>query len=367
MNRVRHMTVVMVMLLVLFATPASAAATPKISYNIGDQNYFTYAKVINSYLIPDGNNGMIRVEYTDDQVIAENYDLNGKMQSQKSIAMELNRFGGFYFDNSCYYLVFGQENDEESNSKEVIRIVKYDVNWNRMGAASVYGANTVDPFHSGSLRMISYGNNLIIRTSHLMYKTDDGYRHQANLTICVDTSSMTVKDIQSAISYIATGYVSHSFNQFVARDGGNLIAVDHGDANPRAIVLCQFPNTMSTGTLSRVNSANILNISGDYGDNTTGASIGGLEVSDSSFLVAGNSVNQSSGADLYSGRNIFLTVTDRNNIGSTSLKWLTSYPSGEDHPHRPGQPPLLADPVLRAAPGAGGKAAGVSGIAPPYG
>lgn len=38
--------------------------------------------------------------------------------------------------------MFGQKNEEENDSKEVIRVVKYSKDWQRLGAASLYGANT---------------------------------------------------------------------------------------------------------------------------------------------------------------------------------------------------------------------------------
>ena len=38
------------------------------------------------------------------------------------------------------------------------------------------------------------GKYLVIHTSHEMYQTSDGYNHQANVTIQVDTETMTITD-----------------------------------------------------------------------------------------------------------------------------------------------------------------------------
>ena len=47
----------------------------------------------------------------------------------------------------CASIIQGcQSNAAESDSAEVIRVVKYDKDWNRLGAASLKGANTTIPF-----------------------------------------------------------------------------------------------------------------------------------------------------------------------------------------------------------------------------
>lgn len=68
---------------------------------------------------------------------------------------------------------------------EVIRIVKYDKSWNRLGQASVYGANTKVPFKAGAVRCAESGGMLYIHTCHEMYKHTDGKNHQANMSIAV--------------------------------------------------------------------------------------------------------------------------------------------------------------------------------------
>ena len=56
----------------------------------------------------------------------------------------------------------------------------------------------------------------------------------------VDTASMKVTDSYTDISNISQGYVSHSFNQFIDLDGNQIVAVDHGDAYPRSVVLTKY-------------------------------------------------------------------------------------------------------------------------------
>lgn len=333
MNKIQIMIVSVILSVALLITGAWAqSGAPVNSENKGAQDYRTWASVVNSYLYDSENNTMTRVEYVNEQqIIVEKYDMNGNLLEQKIISRELELFGGFYTYNKYHYLVFGQMNDAQDDTAEVLRVVKYSNDWKRIGAASVYGENTVMPFDAGSLRMVGSGDYLMIRTCHLMYRSPrDGLRHQANMTISINTATMTVSEIHSKVSNSGTGYASHSFNQFVVRDGANLIAADHGDAYPRAIGLFRYSNAFNTGKLSCDSNNEVMTFNGNIGQNGTGASLGGLEVSDSNILLAGNSVDHKNNAELSANRNIFVAVADKNDMGNSTVKWMTSYPTNEN-------------------------------------
>lgn len=309
------------------------AASSGTSRNQSWQNYDRWSSPVTSYLTADGS-GYLRTEYDPSAkaVLLEYYDAALLRQWEKTIPAELSMFGGFYAGNSAFYLVFGQPNPAESASAEVIRVVKYDKNWNRLGAASLFGANTTVPFDAGSLRMTEYGGYLYIRTSHEMYTSPDGLNHQSNLTLQVRTSDMSVTDSFYEVLNVGYGYVSHSFNQFIlADDAGNLVALDHGDAYPRSIVLGRYSRKAGeNGFTGGYQSVDVLKIQGSTGDNDTGASIGGLEYSGTHYLTAGSSVPQDAGWASHSARNIFVTATSRSSFSTagTKLVWLTAYSDG---------------------------------------
>lgn len=307
---------------------ALSVSANNISDNRYAQNYINYGSVIYSNLMADGN-GYIRVEENDSSLLIQQFNTSFQLTSTRSITNELPRFGGFYAGANNYYVVFGQTNPDEDDNVEVFRLVKYDKSWNRLGSVSLYGANTYNPFNAGSLRMYEYNNYLFIRTCHTMYASDDGYHHQANVTWQVDTSSMSTVDSYYKVMNIGIGYASHSFNQFIqVDDAGNIVALDHGDAYPRCAVLGKYRQKAGAdGFLGTYYSASVLSFEGTCGNNYTGASLGGLEYSDSSYLVAGNSVPQDSGWSDHSVRNIFISTTPRTDSSklSPSLKWITSY------------------------------------------
>ena len=211
----------------------------------------------------------------------------------------------FYAGEDCNFLIFGQKNLSESESQEVIRVVKYSKDWERLNFASLRGVNTYIPFDAGSLRCTEYNGMLYIHTCHEMFDIGDGLHHQANMLICVRESNMTVTDTRYGISNIATGYVSHSFTQFITvDDSGRLVTLDHGDAYPRAAVLCQYGQAGNEKFGLPADYKEVMTFYGAVGDNKTNASVGGLAVSGSNYLSVLNTAVQDGTAGYSSARNI---------------------------------------------------------------
>ena len=317
---------------------AEVACTTYTGDNIEDQNYeySQWAKPIRSYLTYE-NGTYMRVQAGADAngYVVEYFDSSFTITGRKIVPQELPLFGGFYEMNGNYYILSGQTNKNESDSVEVYRITKYTKDWNRVASCGLYGANTTVPFDAGSARMAAYGNYLMIRTSHEMYKSKkDGYNHQANVTIQVDTSTMKITDSFTKVMNINYGYVSHSFNQFIQMENGKIVAVDHGDANPRSIVLVRYPSVVTSSGFTRgisyssaCKATDIVAFEGTKGANYTGATVGGFEISDTAYLTAG-SVDIDSTAKYSAGQDIFVGVVSKSTDAVTVNK-ITNYTAGQ--------------------------------------
>ena len=264
--------------------------------NIEAQNYQNWANTETSYLTDckDGTFMRFQANALDDYYIAEYYSSDFKLIYTVKIEKELPLFGAYYATDNYYFILSGQNNEEESPNVEVFRITKYDKNWKRVTSTGLSDCNTVAPFECGTSRMTDSDGYLIIRTSHKMYMNkSDGKNHEANVTIQVDIEQMKITDYLTAVSSSKAGYVSHSFNQFVKVENGSIVAVDHGDAYPRSIVLMNYPTKVSSGKFNTysVSSTNMLSFDGSNGQNFTGASVGGFEISNTSYLLACNHIN----------------------------------------------------------------------------
>lgn len=280
--------------------------------------------------IYENSDGTVNVVWVNsDNVRVDTYSGDWKLLKTKLVPLELDIFGGVYFGERYNYIAFGQENPNEDNTLEVIRLVKYDKDFNRLDSAAVSNCFTIDPFHSGNVSMGEYGDTLVLHTARLRYLTDDGKNHQSQLTVYFDTGKMKV--VNSDLGRFQENHVSHSFNQFAKFSGSTAVLVDHGDAYPRAVVI----NT-SSNKGSSYSELTLLKIPGEVGANQTGVSIGDFEITDHNYMVAINTLDQSlvTGYDSYNiqgleiqERDAVLLISPIGNTSTSKVKqvYLTDY------------------------------------------
>ncbi|MEO4054453.1 hypothetical protein [Solibacillus sp. CAU 1738] len=273
--------------------------------NLKSSNHPSWADQVKDFVF-ENNGGTISLLEVEDEIVITTYDSNYKKLASKKVKRELQKFGVFYSGEKYNYISYGATNTEESN-KEVIRIVKYDKNFNRISAASIKGHDitTTIPFNASSGgRMAEYGDILAYHTSRERYTSEDGKNHQSQLTIEIDTNTMQVINELSPFQW---NHVSHSFDQYVTMDGDATVYLDHGDAYPRSLVLHKKTIDGENEVLS------FFDISGKRGANVTGVSIGGFEQSSSHYLVAFNSINQNNNYE-YTSFDLVNGDADKRNV-----------------------------------------------------
>ena len=335
------------------------------SSNCSRNNYArTAADTVKSYLT-ETDSGFLRVEYiSGDSYVIEEYDRELRFLSGRTVSFDpgFSLWGGFFAGERYNFVVLGQPNPGENEKAEVLRLIRYDKNWNRLGETGLYGLNTTDPFHAGSLRFSENDGVLWIHTAHQLYtKCDsDGVcrRHQTNMILMVREETGRVIHAGFEVGgYFC--YVSHSFNQFVLTDReGGIVTLDHGDAYPRAIVLhrrVQAADSNGSETVwedrGDTQEAVIQMFHGATGDNTTGASVGGLAETGLGYLavysyngVGANSKGSVMGVateDPEPVRNAYLAFVSKEDVSWTgvTVRKLTDYPSGGGY--RAGNPVIV--------------------------
>lgn len=310
--------------------PKSAPVTKKTlslskTFYMGGQYGFNWASSDDAYyyvasgkfymVVPDNN--CIRI-----------YTLNSalKRTKTKKIKIKYDYFGGFYHGpDGNFYVAVGYKNPKEKDKKTVIKVIKYNKKWKKGKTCSIKGSASnafkgiYVPFDAGSCRMDMQGTILYMHTCREMYAGNDGVHHQSNISFAIDTKTMkgsTTGDV----------YTSHSFNQFVKFDNGNLYLLDHGDAFPRTITMTMIKDYKTAGETNT--SVNLFRFKGNIGDNFTGCTVGGMEVSENNVLVCGTSqphyckIKGVSGMKSSYAQNAYLIVTDKE-TGKSTVKWLT--------------------------------------------
>lgn len=290
--------------------------------NLESQDYEAWATTIDSYLTtsPDGNLMRVQAGALDGKLLIEYYDTSYNFKRAMTLDLSLPIFGAFYESNDNYYVLTGQNNPDHNDSVETYRVTKYSKDWKAQGSCSLFGANTAQPFAFGTARMMVSGNYLYVRTCHVMYNG-----HQANVTFSVNTSDMSIMDQYYKVEYTPSGYVSHTFTQFLKMDNGTFLGVDQGDTYPRGINLVKSTIDSSTGRFTKNFSTSVI-MDFTLGSGTyTAATVGGFEYSDSSYLVAGSCDIDNTRTT----RNVFILSAPKS--GDTPvIRYLSNYAGTED-------------------------------------
>lgn len=266
----------------------------------------------------DGTISRIVYDSTNNEVVIETYSTDFKLLSTNKVSAELDIWGTFYSGSEYNFCVFGKSNQDELEENEVVRIVKYSKDWQRLDSVSLYGCNTQTPFVAGRPRLSEHDGKLYLHASHRMFKSSDGYNHQANMDFYLNIDDMSVFYEQYGVSNISTGYVSHSFDQYIKTDDNYAYTLDLGDAYPRCVAVVQRNLEGSA-----INNISLLDIHGNIGDNFTGVSLGGFELSADNCISVGNSISQTEDANT-SVRNIFLSITGKD-LSFNNTLWLTNF------------------------------------------
>ncbi len=305
---------------IMTSSKASVTVTSgKVFAGTDDYYYSNWFEPAKRYLFKEGST-LNLLQVKDEQIHIQQFDESLGNGKEFTVRMELPLFGGFHRgEDGNYYVVYGQSNDEQSDAKAVYRVVQYDSGWNKLAQADIANVYVSEPFDAGNLTMDSSGGKLAIHSTRQRYTSDDGLRHQSNISFLIDMKTMAV--LQKGGQW-PDNHVSHSFAAYVKFDGNRIVYVDHGDAYPRSIVM----QLEQGGEITR--EIDLITFAGKTGDNYTGGYLGGLEVSKSHYLAAGSS--RAYGAEPSgSGQNVFLSVVPKTAQTESEVKtvWLTKHES----------------------------------------
>ncbi|WP_407384355.1 leucine-rich repeat protein [Ruminococcus sp.] len=338
---IRRITAVLLGILLTITIPQGAfsalgtdQAERKITYredNI-EGNHYDYVNSVNRSFFRKTADGYLRLYGTDNgTVFVEYYNEDFEFLKNAVVPSGLPIFGGFYENDSHYYVLTGQTNMGEELNKEVYRLTKFDKEWHQLGSVGIKNACTTIPFQGGC-DFAQYNHHLIVRTARQMYRSHNQY-HQSNITLRFDVDAMKEEPSVYGASLLGSiGYASHSFNQFVAVDtDGTVVCLDHADANPRVALLGKFRNKADTdfldGGFQNYHAIPIIRYEGDDGDNTTGANVGGLAISNTAYLTVGSSIEQADDYQTNESRNVYLSVTPKDDFSENSTKtiWFSDF------------------------------------------
>ena len=292
--------------------------------------YTSNGKIKKTYLTDD-RDGYMRVAYDGESVIIEYFDEDYRMTKQGHLPMELGIWGGFYKGEDGYYIVEGQNNTDGVDGTEVVRIIKYDLNWKRVGAGSILAEEGWEyeiryPFDYSCVGMSEVNGKLYVVTGREGYVDPMyGQGHQGMMLIRMDEKTFDTE--------IVYGDFWHSFFQYMDHSGTDLYICEQSEGS-RCTVLSRFDSNR-TGTDYFDAFSERFSVL-DYGGSHTSAwsipcyaTVNDMAISSDNILCLGTSIDQSQydSVSYDTSMNIYLTVTPKSALDSdhTAVKWLTDY------------------------------------------
>ena len=276
------------------------------------------------------DSGYERIFEHDKTLYAESYDSQFNITGRRTIPFELEEYGGYYRGTDYQYIMFGRNNPDEKVDAEVIRVVKYDFNWNRIGAASLtcnrdsYSNTVTRPFDYCTPEMAECNGTLYVVTGRETFADARGYNHQGFMMFAVDEDSMTGR--------IVFGDGNHSFTQHIASD----------EADGKVYVLQEeeFPRKTSVFRMDAATDdrsyVTVLKYGGSHTSSyaiPTCATADGTAFSKDTVLTVGSSIDQSRYSDptYQKSYNMYVTVTPKENFSdeATTLTWLGNDSKGQ--------------------------------------
>ncbi len=315
-----HKFRLMLAMVVLFFFVSFSSLIVRAEEMDGEKTYPTAMDNMNDFYLRKSSflisteTGYMRLYHKDKTIYIEYFDESFNVLKKMSIDMELDLWGGFYAGEGAYYVMEGQICTEENQKKEAIRVIKYDLNWSRLGAASIYSGEPTEimyPFDYGSGTMAEKDGFLYVGTAR---ECD----HQGLLLLRINEETME-GEVYDCDYW-------HSFAQYVQTSDSTLYLLEQSDGN-RCTQLTAYDLTEGGA-----NTIPVLKYGGTHTSSWAIAcysSVDDIAISDDCILGLGTSIDQSLYDQVNSdvAHNVYLTVTPKNDFTAekTEVKWFTDH------------------------------------------
>ena len=330
----------------------SSSIEPLVGCNNDYNHIYRRTNLINSYITSYGK-GYMTVNFCsgDDFFTASYFDSDFKCTSRKEIKLRYPFFAGFYESDDYYFVVTGKKRDIDfyNGGKEeddaVINVEKYSKKWEFLAECSVRDSHLYCPFitvsakartieqpFKANLSMDMDGKYLVIRTAA---NIDDNYidadgtitlesTNSVNIVVDTDTMKETYSSFYNSLPDY--GNLLYPINQFVRMDDHSVVVAAVSLTDPKAFCAFDYNNNIISDNgelIGDVTWDKFMDLKDIPNTQCGAANIGGFEIGDNTFLIAGNAFNQ----DEKVLRNNIFTASVNKHDHSVRLNWITKFNS----------------------------------------
>ncbi len=253
-------------------------------------------------------------------------DKSGKLINEITVAESFGEFAAFTKgSDGTYYALFCAPNLDNDKTAMSLRLNNYSIDGKILRTVDM-PSYAPDTFLG--IRKLNCGNNVLCENGNYItgyigreMLAVDGIElyHQASYGFAVDLKTFTQLKPEHPLY---TPYVTHSFHQYIIKDGTDFIYVDRGDADPKR----SFHITKMSGknTWEILVMGDSFEFKGEYGSNETYGQLGGLVKTNYGYLLVGTYQNTTEDITK-SPANIFTQIFDTNTLATQKEKYITNY------------------------------------------
>ncbi len=179
-----------VLFCMLFAVNICAAEVSVINNSLSFDPVTDSGEQTYTFVQKDGSVGIINE--TDGYLNVDIFDSMGRtLKESKKIKITDGKLGGYAYDGTYHYLLFGSDNKDCRGSVTVYKLMKYDVSFNRTGTLILKGDQVYarDIFVSNENHLKLEGNKIFINDVVSEYRYENSY-YKNNRSFVVDKNSM---------------------------------------------------------------------------------------------------------------------------------------------------------------------------------
>lgn len=253
-------------------------------------------------------------------------DINGKYKSDITINKELDDYAAFTKgSDGTYYLLFSAKRLDNDETAIALRLNNYSSDGTLIRSVDM-PANASGSFMG--IYQLSCGNNMLCENGNfitgyigreMFSATETGLHHQSSYGFAVDLKTFTQVQVEHPLY---TPYTTHSFHQYIFKDGNDFVYVDRGDAAP----LRSFHVTKISGgsNWNFIAMGDSFEFKGEYGSNETYSQFGGMVKTSYGYLLVGSYQNSTDSLEI-TPANIFTQLFSTSDLTTQPEKYLTQF------------------------------------------
>lgn len=260
-----------------------------------------------------------------ENIFIDTFKSDGTFKETKKINIVDEKFGGYVYDGSNHYFLFGNDNSNCSGSTTIYKLVKYNQSFNKVNTLTLKGsqvyARQIFLGKNGLCDLKIDGDYIFINDVIQEYRYENKY-YQNNRSYVVNKNTLKCTNTIGGISLGKTGSTRNevSANMSAVYDNKYYFAVNL--TNGIELFEVDPSDNESTGNHTVKNLANSA-LSSYSGDTTLASSKGrtnvelvGFEAGESNFIAIGTEYGRDTTDDeSEEGTRIFISSISKNQIG----------------------------------------------------